>query len=513
MSKTGQGSTAYSNRCPWVRGSVGGSGCPHDPEAWRANTLNVKTTDPLPLRHTIPGMPPAEEKKVRQRWHSFSGETLAWAFFLATTVHLAFLQPYVVLIPGERANVFSGMLCAISLLLALVMGEGKRRLWRSSAAWCSLALLLLVVLSGLLGDAPETSLIRGFVIASAGLGGFWGARLLLQTEGRRIVFARLCLVLLSGLVILAVVGAAVSLDVARYLDSHWHPVGARVLLLSFGPLALLGSGSRATRVTAMGLLVLGYGVLLLLARHHGMESVVMIPPILFGMVMCLRKWSRRTAAVMLGLVLITSVGLFNQLHRRAENLGRGHESVAYRVENIFFSWEIAMAHPFLGIGLWAPRDAYLERHEIRYSHVTKEEFSRSTLHLRTSENSVLTFLADLGFPFTILYGLGVAALVLRVVWMTLDGSRATPFHPLALLVPIVGEILHLQVCDALFQPQVSWFFHVLLGMIPAPRPAAVQAEVRWRDVAGQVAAVLAMVVLGALLATRLPMGTFLDWLL
>ena len=37
------------------------------------------------------------------------GERAAWVLFLATSLHLAFLQPWVEVIPGERAKVFSGI--------------------------------------------------------------------------------------------------------------------------------------------------------------------------------------------------------------------------------------------------------------------------------------------------------------------------------------------------------------------------------------------------------------------
>jgi len=42
-------------------------------------------------------------------------DKIAWLFFCATCVYLASLQPYVVLIPGERGHVFAGLLCACAL--------------------------------------------------------------------------------------------------------------------------------------------------------------------------------------------------------------------------------------------------------------------------------------------------------------------------------------------------------------------------------------------------------------
>jgi hypothetical protein len=275
----------------------------------------------------------------------------------------------------------------------------------------------------------------------------------------------------------------------------------------------MGSGSRRARLAGIALLCLGYVVLLLLAKHHGMESVLLIPAGLLAAALCLRNWSRWQLVAMLFLVFIASLSLSNQLHRRGESLARDHQAVAYRIENVYFSWEIATAHPWLGIGLWAPRDSYLETHEIRYPHVTQETFAQWTRELRTSENTVLTLLADLGFPFVILYGTGVGILLWRLLRASVAGGSILPFHPLVLLLPLTAEALHLQVCDALFQPQINWFFHVLLGMVPAARQTAGAPGTKWSPVIMKLMALATCVFLGALLGLTLPEGTVLDYLL
>ena len=47
------------------------------------------------------------------------GEKAAWIVFCLTSLQLAFLSPYIIVIPGDRANVFSAILCAVSLVVAL----------------------------------------------------------------------------------------------------------------------------------------------------------------------------------------------------------------------------------------------------------------------------------------------------------------------------------------------------------------------------------------------------------
>ena len=50
------------------------------------------------------------------------------------------------------------------------------------------------------------------------------------------------------------------------------------------------------------------------------------------------------------------------------------------------------------------------------------------------------------------------------------------FPPLALLFPLCLALLHYQLYDGLLFAQNSWFFHLLLGLIPAGRAAAAAAE-------------------------------------
>ena len=60
---------------------------------------------------------------------------------------------------------------------------------------------------------------------------------------------------------------------------------------------------------------------------------------------------------------------------------------AYRIENLFYSWNIAKQHPILGIGLRAPRDQFLEAYQLEYPYGTKEQFRQECdrhRHLRQS---------------------------------------------------------------------------------------------------------------------------------
>src|SRR5208283_1392656 len=74
------------------------------------------------------------------------GEKAAWVVFCLTSLQLAFLSPYVIVIQGERANVFSAILCAVSLVFALAFRRKDSVYARPSEIVISIVLLVLVLL-------------------------------------------------------------------------------------------------------------------------------------------------------------------------------------------------------------------------------------------------------------------------------------------------------------------------------------------------------------------------------
>src|SRR5208282_4503342 len=119
---------------------------------------------------------------------------------------------------------------------------------------------------------------------------------------------------------------------------------------------------------------------------------------------------------------------------------KGNENVYYRLENFPFSWKIAKKHPVIGIGLRSPRVRFLDSYEIKYPYVEKETFSKSVNTIVGSDNMFLTHMFNKVTPIFL-------------------------FHPLALLIPIAATLLHFLMYDGLLFPQISWFFHLLLGII------------------------------------------------
>ncbi|MFH1596343.1 MAG: O-antigen ligase family protein [Pseudomonadota bacterium] len=386
---------------------------------------------------------------------------LAWILFYATSFQLAFLQPYVVLIPGERANLFSGLLCALSLGATCLVARQEAVGRKSPALQISLVLATLIILSGVLSSTPGSSSARGFVLLASGLGGFWGARVLLNSESRQKTFVWIALIMLAGILLISLISYLKGGSVYRPLDSNPHPLASRILLLGFAPLVLcFGPSGRLAKIAAGLLLGLGYLILFL----SGLQTAVLIPPILcviatfFG---GLRL--RYLLALFIPLLLIITYFFF---HLPSRKMGKEVEPVYYRLENYGFSWSIAVKHPVLGIGLRAPREEFLNDYEIRYPYVTREKFANSVKGIRTSDNIFLTFMADLGFPFLLLYSFSMIVLLIRLVRRVVAPASASFPPPLALLLPISAGLLYFQVYDGLLFPQISWFFHILLGLIP-----------------------------------------------
>jgi hypothetical protein len=399
-------------------------------------------------------------------------EALVWFLFLATTFQLAFLRPDPVLIPGERAKVFSGVLCALTLGAACFFGPKGAAAKRPPEVIISLILAALMVLSGIFSLTPGSSSARGFVVLASSLGGFWCARLLLGRDSGQKFFLWFSLCLLAGVLLLSLISSLSSENAYVLLDSMPHPLVTRILLLWFAPIALLLGRAHSGKVLAVLLLALSYLVFFLTP----LRAAVLIPLIMALLAACCGALRVKYLVALFIPLLVLLVYFFIHLPKEKLGLGKEYEPAYYRVENYPFSWHIALKHPFLGIGLRAPRDSFLKDYETKYPYATREEFAGSVNKIRTSENIFLTFMAEVGFPFLILYLFSLAVLLARLVRLVFAPPGVSVIPPLALLLPLMGALLIFQVLDGLLHPQISWFFHILLGLIP-PGPSRASGPV------------------------------------
>ena len=395
------------------------------------------------------------------------GQIAAFVLFCLTTAQLVFQQPYIVILPDERAKVFSGTLCLLTLALTILVGRDKQRFKFGADFWISVILSLIAILSGIFSVVPKQSLERVYVILSAGLGGYWCSKFLLTKPNFRRIFQWFVNALLLCVIFLALLGLYLTGKPHQFLDFHWHPVGSRLLLMSFAPLSLLFGNVRRDRILGGIILSADLITIYIVGRYAFIESILIIPAIVSVIAFFVFKWtgaSRRIMATILALTVVAGVFF---AYANPKNLNRDHISVAYRVESLFFSIDIASKHPWLGNGLWAPRDSLAKDYTLHYPFVSAEQFSEWVRNQRTSEDLYLTFLADLGVPFVILYFGSVMYLLIKLVQMSRRPDSNLGFHPAAILLPLLAECLRFIVVDDLFEPQLSWFFHILLGLVAA----------------------------------------------
>jgi len=385
-------------------------------------------------------------------------EKIIWFFFATTSCQLVLQFPSFLLVPGERTNLFSGLLCFLTLVVAVIFGKPSTINVRSPEFLISAALALMAGVSGLFSLTPLSSSFRVFVLLASGLGGFWCARILLNTPENQRRFIWFCLWLLGGLVTISLLSYFIGAYIEHYTRGRTHPFTNVILLLSFAPLTLLGQKSR--RLMVWGIIILGLSYITLVLSER--ISVVFIPlgVCLVGVLFGTLRWKY---FLLIGLVMALAVGVS---HKKIIWHKLSLAYPAYRMENFPFSWSIAKKHPWFGIGLRAPRTEFLEDYQVEYPGSTKEQFAEVVDKIVSADNTFLTFIVGLGFPFTLTYLAALGILLARLIRLAWRPPAGMVLHPLVLLFPLTMALVHFQLFDGLLFPQCCWFFHLLLGLIP-----------------------------------------------
>lgn len=392
------------------------------------------------------------------------GQYIVWLLFLFTCLQQAFLFPYVTVIPGERANLFSGILCFVTFLAGSVILKSTSIGIRGSEIIISIILSALAFTSSIVSFAPGVSLPRSFVIISSMLGGYWVARLLLNTVQSRLFFTRCCIGLLLGVVILAFAGLLSGGTVHQFIDSGYHQVASRIFLFSFAPISFLFSAS--VPIFWIGVTTLWLSSCCLIAVGYAeIRSAVAVPFVISFLAMVFLTKTKRLIIILSVILAISLLGTYALYHWHPQKMTLDYQGLAYRIENVFFSTHLALKNPLLGIGPSNPRAGYVDNYEIKYPFLSKQTFRDWSETVCTSENAFLTLLAELGFLFVILYLSALGCLLWKLAQLAWRPPPHCGPHPLALLLAIVGSFVHFQVFDGLYLPQISWFFHILLGMV------------------------------------------------
>jgi hypothetical protein len=288
------------------------------------------------------------------------------------------------------------------------------------------------------------------------------------------LFRDVCLFTLGVILAGSFVSYVVTGEVFTFFDVNPHPLACRMMIMWFAPLSIAMDSVGARWAAAWAMLAASWGIFLL----SQLRSAVLMPALVLIMASILRL-------VRVRILLIAVIGLAAVIvpffkHLPPHKIGKEFEPAYYRAENYAFSFHLALNHPVLGIGLRSNREEFLHNYNTLYPYMTRENFAASVSRIRTSENIFLTFMAEVGFPFLFLYTGCLLALMFRLIREIRAPSQPIFFRPEALFLPLAAAIAHFMIFDGLLHPQVSWFFHLLLGLIPTNCARAAVGEASGR---------------------------------
>jgi O-antigen ligase len=182
------------------------------------------------------------------------------------------------------------------------------------------------------------------------------------------------------------------------------------------------------------------------------------------------RWSKlQLALVIVGgaVTIITAVYVFSPWDVKLKTI-MSDQRTRYRLESYPFSWHIVKQHPLLGVGLDTPLTEFLWNYDSKLTRFPSRQFYVNMVHtINSPDNMYLAFMVYFGLPFLLIYVCALLALLwklLRIAW------RPPPdfgIHPLAILIPVIAAMMHFVDLDALLCGDINWYFHVLLGLIPA----------------------------------------------
>lgn len=387
----------------------------------------------------------------------------AFIVLLLASAQSALLVPYVVLVPGERTNLFTPVLLLVPALLYAWQARRSARV----AAWGPWLLLgagLTAV--SLASPEPMVALYRAaafFIPAVAGV--LCGKELAADARG-----LELFLGLLSAcFAALTFAGLAFG-EPPFFLDLHHHALTGILVLLSAGPIYLVRTRTGAARWAALVLLLLG-GILCFRA---GSRFLVLLPLVLLPLMLLMGRL--RLAMALPWIACATALAaLFFFIYPEKTLRLSNYESTFYRLEGIPASFALIGAHPLTGIGIRTPRDELLADYSTKLGIVDSITFLRVVKRNVTFDNQYLSLPVGVGLPLASLYFL----LVGRLLWLYhRRGVRAGGGGAVArsIMFPLLSTVVHLLFYDGLFYPNISWFFHLFAGLGAVIVLNAVSAE-------------------------------------
>jgi hypothetical protein len=234
-----------------------------------------------------------------------------------------------------------------------------------------------------------------------------------------------------------------------------------LLLLAAGPLSLFVKARTAKSKIVYGcILATGFLACFLI----GSRFVILLPFLFLPFLLLFGGMRKRTFFVLAGTFLTISAVFFTLLPGKILR-EKNYESVYYRVEGVPAALHIVKQHPFFGIGIWAPREPYLKDYKITSNLVDRKRFMRSVKRIETSDNVLTTMMVGFGLVPTLVY-LGMMGGYCRRLFRVVKIKRESGIlHPVIAL-SLAASLIHFTLHDGLLYPQINWFFHLFIGLLP-----------------------------------------------
>ena len=242
------------------------------------------------------------------------------------------------------------------------------------------------------------------------------------------------------------------------------PAGSLLILLSIGPLVLLGkSKSNWQRIFWVFCILSGAFLITLIAQRGPALAMVIMA---FFLAATKRKgiWIFTLVALVL---VTTGYQLADKVPPQLKNELLRKETLLVRMELYNIALDVIKEKPIFGLGFNSSLSRFIPDDYQSKIYPTDQTYSFQSMvaGVHVFDNMALSFLGEMGGLFTMAYlGLGVYLLI-NVVTVLRKPTLLDNMQVILTLVVLAGFTAHSMTFDSLKYPHLNWIFHSLLGLI------------------------------------------------
>jgi O-antigen ligase len=326
------------------------------------------------------------------------------------------------------------------------------------------SIIILGIVNTALSDSVSKSIdsMRTFLLT--GIFALWASMFLVYGQRRRQMFDWFCAgalgVILPVEIFLWLVRGNFGPAAFEVFTLHPIPLGTLIILLSPGPVRLIGSKNPTIKL--LGWLLVLLGLALIFYTHKRGTKLALAAMLAVGMLYHGRRLRHLALAGFLALALILAFQ-GPRLFARLDPKIQAHSTIRHRLELQYFAWHIWLKHPVMGIGLRPfTHEHYLSDYQQHNQNL--DTFPQAVASLQTLDNLFLTGLVELGTAMTLLYVGLVLVILVKYGRRLRSGPESSPLDWYRALV-LLGFAIHSLTYDSLLFPPLNWLFHVQVGIM------------------------------------------------